>query len=232
MAGRPPPNDPAAQAAASAAAAVAAAAAAGGGAGAGGGLPGGVLPPPLPAMPVASPGPVSKAIWAKRPEAERASFSTSEMRTCSQVLQGNNPDPGDLVLSVTTGSVEPECFLASRTNSANARPKIKLIHSVGARVVALGQPDDLHGQTFAFVQASKLATNCRRPFSSPTMGERCWHSSRPASGRFTDWPLQCLALDARSAGCLIVWRQHGTLCCFFVRHTNDGFHGAFANGCY
>ncbi len=96
MAGLPPLNDPAAQAAANAAAAeaIAAAAAAGGGAGAGVGLPGGVPPPPLPTMPVASPGPISKAIWAKRPEAERASFSTSEVRTHSQILQGNNPDEG------------------------------------------------------------------------------------------------------------------------------------------
>jgi hypothetical protein len=66
-------------------------------------------------------------------------------------MEGNDPDPGAVILSVVTGALEPKCFLTSRTNSATARPKIELIHSMGTYVVALGQADDLHGLTFASV---------------------------------------------------------------------------------
>ena len=146
MANLPPPIDPVALAAAAAAAA---AGLAGGG---GGGVPLlGNPPPPLAALPLASPSPIAMAIWAKKPEAERAAFSTTEMRNYQLVQQGNHDNPGALVLMVATGASEPKCFLTARMNSVTAIPKIDMIHSMGNYVVALGQPDDLHGHTFAFV---------------------------------------------------------------------------------
>ena len=167
MAGLPPLDDPVAQAQADAAAAAAAlggaaglgaagvgagAAGAGAGGGAGGGVPGGNPLPPLVAMPLASPGAISRAIWSKVPEAEHAAFSTTEMRTYGLVMQGNYLDPdGATVLWVSTGAAEPKCFLISRMHLATAIPKIELIHSMGSYLVALGQPDNLHGHTFAFV---------------------------------------------------------------------------------
>jgi hypothetical protein len=78
-------------------------------------------------------------------------FSTNEMRNCRTVMEGDDPDPGAVVLSVATGALEPKCFLTARTNSATAVPQIELIHSMGTYVVALGQADDLHGLTFAYV---------------------------------------------------------------------------------
>ena len=133
------------------------AAGAGAGGGAGGGVPGGNPLPPLVAMPLASPGTISRAIWSKVPEAERAAFSTAEMRTYGLVMQGNYLDPGAIVLRVSTGAAEPKCFLTSRMNSATAIPKIKLrIHSMGSYLVALGQPDDLHGHTCAFVLGEQI----------------------------------------------------------------------------
>lgn len=147
MADLAPGNDP--LAAAEAAAAAAAAAGVGGGAG---GVPpvGGGPPPPL-VLPLASPSPISMAIWDKVAEAERAEFSNSEMRNYQLVVNGNNASPGALVLMVSTGAFEPKCFLTARMNSARAIPQIELIHSVGNYVVALGQADDLHGHSFAFV---------------------------------------------------------------------------------
>ena len=94
MAALPPLNDPmAAQDAADAAVAMAAAMAAGVGGGAGGFPPDGGPPPPLVPLPLASPSPIARAIWAKVPEAGRAEFSTNEMRTYHQILQGANPNP-------------------------------------------------------------------------------------------------------------------------------------------
>ena len=109
-------------------------------------------PPPLVALPLVSPGAtrISRTIWAKTPEAEREAFSTMEMRTFGLVMQGNNLTPGASVLSVSTEALEPKCFLTSTMNSATAIPKIELIHSMGSYLVALGQPDDLYGHTFAF----------------------------------------------------------------------------------
>ena len=182
MAGLPPLDDPVAQAQADAAAAAAAlggavglgaaglgavagAAGAGAGVGAGGGVPGGNPLPPLVAMPLASPGTISRAIWSKVPEAERATFSTEEMRTYGLVMNGNHLEPGAVVLRVSTGASEPKCFLTSRLNSATAIPKIELIHSMGSYLVALGQLDDLHGQTFAFVgvNSRRLKALRKRP---------------------------------------------------------------------
>jgi hypothetical protein len=73
------------------------------------------------------------------------------MRNYWLVQNDNNPNPGALVVMVVMGAAEPKCFLTARTNSATAIPKIELIHSMGNYVVALGQADDLHGHTFAFV---------------------------------------------------------------------------------
>jgi hypothetical protein len=69
------------------------------------------------------------------------------------VQKGDNPNPGaPMVLLVATGASEPVRFLAARTNSAAATPKIEWIHSIGnCHVAALGQPNNLHGHTFAFV---------------------------------------------------------------------------------
>ena len=152
MAGLAPVNDPlaaAAQAAADAAAAAAAAAVVGGGAG---GAPpvGGGPPPPL-VLPLASPSPISMAIWGKVAEANREEFSNTEMRNYQHVLNGNNDDPGALVLMASTGASEPKCFLTARMNSARSVPQIELVHSVDNYVVALGQADDLHGHSFVFV---------------------------------------------------------------------------------
>ena len=62
---------------------------------AGGAPPVGGLPPPLVALPLASPSSVAMAIsWAKKPEAELEAFSAAEMRTHHRVLQGDNPDQG------------------------------------------------------------------------------------------------------------------------------------------
>ena len=83
--------------------------------------------------------------------AEREAFSTTEMRTYRLVMQGNNLDPGAIVLTVSTGASEPKCFLTSRMKSATAIPNIELIHSMDSYLIALRQPDDLHGHTFAFV---------------------------------------------------------------------------------
>jgi hypothetical protein len=147
MAAQPPINDPLANAAAEAAAGAAA--------GPEGGACGvplvGVPPPPLVVSPPASPSPIALAIWAKKPEAERAAFSAAEMRNYRTAQEGNYADPGEPVFLVTTGATEPKCFLTARANSDTATPKIELIHSIGTHVVALGQEDDLHGQTFAFV---------------------------------------------------------------------------------
>ena len=73
------------------------------------------------------------------------------MRTYGLMMQGNNLNPGALVLSVSTEASEPKCFLTSRMKLATAIPKIKLIHSMSSYLVALGQPGDLHGHTFAFI---------------------------------------------------------------------------------
>jgi hypothetical protein len=148
MAGLAPGNDPPA----AAEAAAAAAAAAGVGGGAGGAPPVGGGPPPPPVSPLALPSPISLAIWDKVAEAERAEFSDSEMRDCQLVINGNDASPGALVLMVSTGAFEPECFLTARMNSARAIPPIELVHSVGDYVVALRQADDLHGHSFAFVE--------------------------------------------------------------------------------
>jgi hypothetical protein len=84
---------------------------------------------------------MSLAIWSKKLEAERAAFSALEMRNCCMVRwEGNDPEPGALVLMVAAGALEPECFLAARANSGTAIPKIiELIHSMGNYEVALGQ---------------------------------------------------------------------------------------------
>jgi hypothetical protein len=42
------------------------------------------------------------------------------------VIQGNNPEPGALVLRVSTGASEPKCFLTSMMNLAKVIPKIEL----------------------------------------------------------------------------------------------------------
>jgi hypothetical protein len=84
----------------------------------------------------------------------------TEMRNYRNVMGGVNAGPGALVLLVTTGSLEPKCFLTSRANSATATPKIELIHSIGNYVIALGQADDLHGHTFAFVGTGEWNCAC------------------------------------------------------------------------
>jgi hypothetical protein len=132
--------------------------------------PFGFPPPPLVVLPLVSPSPISIAIWAKKPEAERTAFSTTEMRNYRLALEGNNPNPGGLVLMVATGaSEEPKCFLTARMNSATVIPKIELIHSLGNYVVALGQPDDLHGHTFAFV-GEQVGNQLPSTFLEPTGG--------------------------------------------------------------
>ena len=104
----PPPNNPVA-AVAAAAAAVAppvAAATVGAGMGAGGvrSLCVGGPQSPFVALPLVSPrSPIAMAIWAKKAEAEHEAFpsTTKKMRNYHHVIQGNNPDPGALVLSVS-----------------------------------------------------------------------------------------------------------------------------------
>jgi hypothetical protein len=135
----------------------------------GGVHPGGTPSPPLAVLPLASPSQISLVIWAKKPEAERAAFSTTEMRNYRLVQNGTNPNPGALVLMVATGAAEPKCFLMARTNSATAIPKIELIHSMGNYVVALGQADDLHGHTFAFVR-DQVGDQLPSTFLEPAQG--------------------------------------------------------------
>ena len=54
-------------------------------------------------------------------------------------MQGNNLDPGALVLSMSTGAPEPKSLLTwSRMNPASAIPKVKLINFMGSYVVTLG----------------------------------------------------------------------------------------------
>jgi hypothetical protein len=67
------------------------------------------------------------------------------------LLSGGTPNPEVLALAVTTSSLEPMCFLTCRETSSTAVPTIELIHSIGTYVVVLGQADDLHGHSFAFV---------------------------------------------------------------------------------
>ena len=166
MTGLPPPKEPVAQADADAAAAV----------GAGGGVvgraPSAEIPSPLlVGLPLASPSPISRAIWAKKPKAERTAFSphNPDEQLYGHVLEGNNPDPGALVLMVPTGASAPKCFLTSRMSSAKKIRKIELIHSMGSCVVALGQPNDLHGHTFAFV-AEQVGDQLPSTFLKPTNG--------------------------------------------------------------
>jgi hypothetical protein len=76
------------------------------------------------------------AIWAKKPAAaERAAFSALEMSNCCLVHEGDNPNPGALVLLVTTGALGPKCFLAACANLAAEIPKTELIHLMGDSVV-------------------------------------------------------------------------------------------------
>lgn len=127
----------------------------------------GLPPPPAVVLPLASPSTISLAIWAKKAEGERAAFSTEEMRNYRLAKEGNNP--GALVLTVVTGAAEPKCFLTARTNSVTATPKIELIHSMGNYVVALGQADDLHGHTFAFV-GDQVGNQLPSTFLEPARG--------------------------------------------------------------
>ena len=105
----PPPNNPVAAVAAATAAVAPPVAAATVGAGMGaGGVPSlcvGGPQSPFVALPLVSPrSPIAMAIWAKKqPEAEHEAFpsTTKKMRNYHHVIQGNNPDPGALVLSVS-----------------------------------------------------------------------------------------------------------------------------------
>jgi hypothetical protein len=58
--------------------------------------------------------------------------------------------------------------LTLRENSQTAVPKIELIHSIGNYVVALGQVDDLHGHSFAFVGES-IGNQLSSTFLVPSM---------------------------------------------------------------
>jgi hypothetical protein len=123
------PGDPAAVAAE----AIAAAAAAGeAGGGMGGeppfveGAPPGVPPPPPVIIPLASPGPIARAIWAKVPELLRDSHARTEMSNYLALLNGPTHNPEALALAVTTASFEPKCFLTARENSMTAIPEISL----------------------------------------------------------------------------------------------------------
>ena len=108
---------------------------------AGGAAFAGVHPPPQVGLPPVLPSPVTTAIQAKKPEAERAAFAETKMRNCHQVIQGNNPDPGAFSANGLPGALQPKCFHASRMSSAMAIPKIKLIHSMGSQRVAVrGHP--------------------------------------------------------------------------------------------
>ena len=80
---------------------------------------------------------ISMTTWAKKPEAECVTFSTPKMSICHLAQEGNNPHPGASVLTVSSGALEPWCFLTPRMNSAMGIPKIKLIHLMGNRLVAL-----------------------------------------------------------------------------------------------
>jgi hypothetical protein len=112
------------------------------------------------------------AIWAKKPEAECSVLcSTSEMRDCHLIQEGNDPDPGAAVLMVSTGASAPKCFLTSRMNSVVAAIlKIELIHSMGNCVVALREPDGLHGLPFAFV-GKRVGVQLPSPFLESQNGE-------------------------------------------------------------
>ena len=133
-------------------------------------------------LPLASPSSVAMAIWAKKPEAEREVFSAAEMRTCHQLLQGNDADLGASALSVSTKAAEPKCFLTSRMNSATAIFKVELTHSLGGCLVAPGQPNDLHGHALAFV-GERIGDQLVDQRSSRTSrGERPTPNSRSAQG--------------------------------------------------
>jgi hypothetical protein len=54
-------------------------------------------------------------------------------------------------------------------NSVTAIPKIELIHSMGDHVVVLGQPDDLHGHAFAFVD-KQVGDQLPSTFFEPQQG--------------------------------------------------------------
>ena len=155
MAALPPPAllivDPGDAAAAAVAAASAAAALVGGVAGQGAPLGAPPPPPALSVLPLASPGAISRAIWSKVPEALRNQHAGKEMANYLALLNGGTPHPEALALAVTTSALEPMCFLTCRETSSTAIPTIELIHSIGNYVVALGQVDDLHGHSFAFV---------------------------------------------------------------------------------
>jgi hypothetical protein len=105
-------------------------------------------------LPLASPGPIARAIWEKVPPHLRDQHAGKEMANYLALLTDGVPNSGTLALAVTTTSLEPKCFLTSRDNSLSAIPRIELIHSIGNYVVALGQVDDLHGHSFAFVSES------------------------------------------------------------------------------
>ena len=87
------------------------------------------------------------AIWAKKSEAEREAFATTEIMYYPHVIQGNNLDPGTLMIGVSTGALKPKSFVAW----SMAMPMIQLIHSMESYVYMLGQPGDLLGHTIAFV---------------------------------------------------------------------------------
>jgi hypothetical protein len=92
------------------------------------------------------------AIWSKVPDASlRNQHAGREMANYLALLNGGTPQPEILALAVTTSSLEPMCFLTCRETSSTAVPTIELIHSIGNYVVVLGQVDDLHGHSFAFV---------------------------------------------------------------------------------
>ena len=143
-------------------------------AGVGGAALSGVAPASFPrsllvvSPPLALPSPISMARVKKR-DAKRCALHNQDEELSSCAEEGNNPDPGALVLMVSTGALAPKRFLTSRMNSAKKIRKIKLIHSMGSCVVALGQPNDLHGRTFAFV-AEQVGDQLPSTFLEPTNG--------------------------------------------------------------
>ena len=102
-------------------------------------------------LPVGSPETISRATWAKIPIGMRDQHAGEEMANYLALISGTTPNPEAVTLSIATYSFKPMCFLTARETAANGIPTIELIHSIGNYVVALGQPDNLHGHSFAFV---------------------------------------------------------------------------------
>ena len=81
----------------------------------------------------------------------RDQHAGEEMANYLALISGATPNPEAVTLSIATCSFEPMCFLTARETAPNGIPTIELIHSIGNYVAALGQPDNLHGHSFAFV---------------------------------------------------------------------------------